>query len=79
MTAKEIEFYLYLNSPEKIIKWLEDEGVTERDDILYKLAPHVNSNMVSWASAIGRGEYGGSLAGISNCVDRIMKHFGFEK
>jgi hypothetical protein len=64
-----------MNSFDEIIKWLEEEGVTTKKEALEKLKPYVNSNIHSWASHVGAGNYGVSLAGTINCINKVVKHF----
>lgn len=75
MDRTALELYLYMGSTEPIIKWLENEGVKTQKEAKDKLASLVQSNMYSVASHIGRGNYGVSLAGTANGVDKIIKHF----
>ena len=70
-----LEMQIYMCSHEPVIKWLEEQGCETVDDALYKMKPFVDSNMLNWAAGIGRGEYGGSLAGTAHCVEKIAKHF----
>jgi hypothetical protein len=75
MNRKALELYLYMGSTEPIITWLKKEGVKTQSQAKEKLAPLVESNVMAWASHIGRGNYGVSLAGTSNGIDKILKEF----
>jgi len=70
-----LELYLYMNSHDKIIEWLESEGIKTVDGALNMLRPLVQSNIYSFASSVGSGNRGGTLAGTNNCVRKVMEHF----
>lgn len=75
MNQKALELYLYMGSSDQIIKWLKSEGVTTRQGAKDKLAPLVGNNLRSVASHIGAGNYGVSMAGTANCLERVLKTF----
>jgi len=75
MDNKTLELYLYMGSTEPVIKWLKEEGCKTREQVVKKLAPLVQSNLYAVASNIGKGDYTASLAGTSNAVSKIIKHF----
>lgn len=75
MNSSAISLYLYMNSSDEIIKWLESEGVKTKDQALSKLEPYVQSNMYSFAASVGAGNYGGSLAGTSGCIKKVIEYF----
>ena len=71
MDSAMIEIYIYMNSYEKIIEWLEkEEGVTTKQQALQHLKPYVRSNMFAVLSTEG-----GSLAGTAGCIGRVVEHF----
>jgi hypothetical protein len=74
MNSTALELYLYMGSKEPIIKWLESEGVTTREEAREKLAPIAKSNMMS-VMALGAG----SLHGTNSGVKRVLEHFPEEE
>ena len=70
MDKTSLELYLYMNSYEPIIKWLEEEDVQTVEEAKKKLLPFVKSNMRSFLSVSG-----GSLRGTSDCLNKVIKHF----
>jgi len=70
-----IELWIYMNNSDSIIEWLESENVKTKQEALDKLEPFVGSNIRGWATSVGGGNYGGSLAGTAGCVKKVIKHF----
>lgn len=80
MTPQALELYFYMCSPEPIIEWLEEEKVKTFKEALAKLGPAAQSNMLSIASQIGRGNGGSVTAGgMVNCLKLIEKHYENKK
>lgn len=75
MNKTALELYLYMGSSQPIIDWLKTEGVKTKSQAKDKLVPLVKSNIYDMASHIGRGDYGVSLAGTSNCVNKVLDYF----
>lgn len=74
MTQTAVELYLYMCSPEPIIKWLEKEGVKTQDEAISKLTPMARALTRDVVISIGAGR-GGTLAGAANCMKKILTHF----
>ncbi|MCK9576296.1 MAG: hypothetical protein WC979_01020 [Candidatus Pacearchaeota archaeon] len=70
MNTQALELYLYMCSPEPIIKWLEENGVKTKEGALFQLKPLVQSNILSVADA-----QGGCLSGTESCVRHVITHF----
>ena len=76
MNKTALELYLYMGSSQPIIDWLKAEGVKTKSQAKDKLAPLVQSNVYSWASHVGAGSGRSvSLAGTSNCVNKVLDYF----
>jgi hypothetical protein len=78
MNKTALELYIYMCSHEPIIKWLESEGVTTKDEALEKLSPLVENLVRDVATSIKSGN-GGTLAGANNCINKVIKHFESKK
>lgn len=74
MNKTALELYLYMNSSDPIIQWLEEEGVQTVEEAKAKLLPFVKSNMRAFLSVDG-----GSLRGTSDCLNTVIKHFELKK
>ena len=70
MNATTIELYIYMSSSDKIIEWLESEGVKTSEQALNRLSPYVKSNIMSVVMTSGS-----SLAGTASCVRKVVEHF----
>lgn len=69
MDRKTLDLYIYMGSSKPVIKWLEKEGVTTVKAAKDKLSPMV-SGLVGDSLRMG-----GSLAGTSGVVDKVINHF----
>lgn len=70
MNSTVIELYLYMNSSDEIIKWLESEGVKTKEQATNRLEPYVKNNVRSVVLTPGS-----SLAGTSGCVKKVFDYF----
>ena len=70
MTKTALELYLYMNSSDPIIQWLEEENVQTVEEAKARLLPFVKGNIAAFLSTSG-----GSLRGTSDCLNTVIKHF----
>ena len=70
MNKTALELYLYMNNSGEIVKWLKEEGVKTKEESKINLAPLVESNIRD-VFRIGAG----SLAGTSNCIEKVLDLF----
>ena len=73
MTKTALELLLYMSNSEAIIDWLETENVKTKQQALDKLKPLVESNIRDVFMIRG-----GTLAGTTNCVQKVIEHFNDE-
>lgn len=70
MNETAIGLWIYMNSSDKIIKWLESEKVSTKQQALDRLEPYVG-NLVTQTLMTKDN----SLAGTFGCVNKVVKYF----
>lgn len=70
MDQTSLGLYIYMNSPEPIIKWLKSEGITKQSGAKAMLSGAVQS--LVFESALRAGS---SLAGTAGCIPRVLEAF----
>lgn len=72
MNKTSLELYLYMGSKDPILKWLKEENVKTREEVLKKLEPLVRGLVGSAASV---GFQGTSFAGTHHVIQKILLEF----
>jgi lipopolysaccharide biosynthesis regulator YciM len=66
---------MYMGNTTEVIKILESEGITTKEQAMNRLRGDAQGNVMGHAMCVGSGKFGSSLAGTAKCVQQVADHF----